>query len=547
MFEIKINSKTVKVADGETLLTAAQREGIAIPTMCWIKEYKPSTSCMVCLVHDRANGKLVTACSSLVQEGMDIETDNEEIAEMRRSALELLLSEHYGDCEAPCQRSCPAEMDIPLMNRLIATGRMTEALRIVKETIALPGILGYICPAPCEKACRRKDVDEPVAICQLKRFVAEEDLEHAELNLPHAELKLVQAKLNLTQTELNLPHAELNLPRTNQFDQKIAIIGAGPAGLAAAYYLALNGFSCTVFDNQPLAGGKMRTEISEDKLPASVLDAEIELIQSLQVEFRMNTAVSAGMINSTLASEYSYILLAVGAETLIQPDEFELTDLSGNKDLQIFRCGNSFIFAPRQIPQKSKMAVRAAALGRKAAKMVEEMIQNGRVEQPSRSFNSNYKRIADDERLEFLKEALNHHGKETTPRWIDGFDAEQAIREAQRCLHCDCRKKTNCSLRDLSTAHKASQRVYTLDKFQLVSKNTDHPLIVLETMKCIRCGICIQTAEQAGELTGFAFSGRGFDTQIAIPIERNIQQLSDETALLCAQNCPTGAIAVKQK
>ena len=532
MFDIKINSKTVKVADGETLLTAAQREGIAIPTMCWIKEYKPSTSCMVCLVHDRANGKLVTACSSLVQEGMDIETDNEEIAEMRRSALELLLSEHYGDCEAPCQRSCPAEMDIPLMNRLIATGRMTEALRIVKETIALPGILGYICPAPCEKACRRKDVDEPVAICQLKRFVAEEDP--------------AQAKLNLTHTELKLPHVELNLPRTNQFHQKIAIIGAGPAGLAAAYYLALNGFSCTVFDNQPLAGGKMRTDISEEKLPVAVLDAEIELIKSMQVEFRMNSKVTTEMIRSTLASQYDVVLLAVGAETLIQSEEFELTELSASKDLQIFKSGQSFVFAPRQIPQKSKMAVRAAALGRKTATMVEELLLNGSVEQPSRSFNSNYKRISEDERLEFLKEALNHHEKETTARWVDGFDAAQAIREAQRCLHCDCRKKDNCVLRDLSTTHKASQRVYTLDKFQRVSKNTEHGLIVLESLKCIKCGICIQTAERAGDVTGFAFSGRGFDTQIAIPIERNIQLLSDETALLCAQNCPTGAIAVKK-
>lgn len=517
MFEIKINSKTVKVADGETLLTAAQREGIAIPTMCWIKEYKPSTSCMVCLVQDNKSGKLVTACSSLVQEGMDIETDNEEIAEMRRSALELLLSEHYGDCEAPCQRSCPAEMDIPLMNRLIATGRMTEALRIVKETIALPGILGYICPAPCEKACRRKDVDEPVAICQLKRFVAEEDLEHD----------------------------RLNVARTHQFHQKIAIIGAGPAGLAAAYYLALKGFSCTVYDNQPLAGGKMRTDISEEKLPVAVLDAEIELIKSMQVEFRMNTTVTTEMIRSTLTSQYDVVLLAVGAETLIQSEEFELTELSASKDLHIYKCGQCFVFAPRQIPQKSKMAVRAAALGRKAATMVEELLLNGSVEQVARSFNSNYKRISEDERLEFLKEALNHHEKETTPRWIDGFDAAQAIREAQRCLHCDCRKKDNCVLRELSTTHKASQRVYTLDKFQRVSKNTEHGLIVLESLKCIKCGICIQTAEQAGDVTGFAFSGRGFDTQLAIPIERNIQDLSEKTALLCAQNCPTGAIAVK--
>jgi ferredoxin len=519
MFEIKINNQAVQVSEGETILTVARREGISIPTMCWIKDYKPSTSCMVCLVEDKKTGRMHTACSSLVQEGMEIETDNHDVLDMRRSALDLLLSEHYGDCEAPCQRSCPAEMDIPLMNRLIATGQMTKALNIVKETIALPGILGYICPAPCEKACRRKDIDEPIAICQLKRFVAENDIENPALDLVISS--------NLT--------------------SKTAIIGAGPAGLAAAYYLGLKGMSCTIFDNQQHAGGKMRTDISDDKLPKSVLDAEIDIIRSLKVEFRMNTTITANDIHQSLSNEFDYILLTIGADTTIQTEKFQPTELSEQKDLHIFKVGKSWLFAPRQIPQKSKMAVRAAALGRKCGSWIMEFDEHRHVAVNSRRFNSAYKRIQEDERLEFLKESLNHQGKETTPRWLDGFRLEQAIREAQRCLHCDCRKKEKCVLRDLSTHYKASQRTFTLDKFQRVSKNTGHGLIVLEALKCIKCGICIQTAEQSGDTTGFAFRGRGFDTRIAIPIERNIQQLSNKTALACAASCPTGAISLKDK
>lgn len=517
MFEIKINNKAVQVSEGETLLTAASREGVAIPTMCWIKEFKPSTSCMVCLVQDLNNGRMLTACSSLVQVGMNIDTENDDVMDMRKSALDLLLSEHYGDCEAPCQRSCPAEMDIPLMNRLIASNQMTEALRIVKETIALPGILGYICPAPCEKACRRKDVDAPIAICQLKRYVAEEDLEHH----------------------------RLSISKEKTYSQKVAIIGAGPAGLAAAYYLGLKGFTCTVYDQCAAPGGKMRTEISEDKLPKEVLDAEIAVIRSLNVEFTLNTTVTKAIIQEDLSRNFDFIVLTVGAEEHIITEDFETTDLSANKDLTIYRSGKAIILAPRQIPSKSKLAVRAAALGRKTGSWIVEYLEQGCITTPGRIFNSNYKRITEDERFEFLKESLNHHGKETTPRWLDGFSVEQAIREAQRCLHCDCRKKDQCVLRDLSTEYKASQRVYTLDKHPRVSKNTAHGAIVLETLKCIKCGICIQTAEQAGDLTGFAYKGRGFDIRLAIPIERGIQQIDDQTALLCAANCPTGAISVK--
>ena len=119
--------------------------------------------------------------------GMDLITLDEEIAEARRTALELLLSEHVGDCEAPCRVACPAHLDIPQMNRLLAQGEFEKALQVVKKDIALPAVLGRICPAPCEGACHRKSVDEPVAICLLKRFAGDEDLKKATQWLPAVE------------------------------------------------------------------------------------------------------------------------------------------------------------------------------------------------------------------------------------------------------------------------------------------------------------------------------------------------------------------------
>lgn len=515
MTELKINNKTYTAKPNETILSVAQREGIHIPTMCWVKQFSPSTSCMVCMVQDMRNGKMLTSCSAKAEQGMEIETDNAEVIDMRKSALELLLSEHQGDCEAPCQRVCPAEMNIPLMNRLIAAGKMEEALKNITETIALPSILGYICPAPCEKACRRKDIDEPVSICLLKRFVGE-----------------------------NASNKPTLKPKNSQ---KMAIIGAGPAGLAAAYYLVLNGFECDVYDENELPGGKMRTDIPADKLPRKVLENDIERIKSVGVVFHQNQHVDAEKIETELAKKYTYILLTVGAESTISSATFTKTNASTNKELEIFALQDCRIFVPKQIPTKSKMAVRAAALGRKLAEWTMEFNEKLTVSAPERSFNSVYKRIAEVEREEFLKEADNHSGQQRTDRFLTGFSTEQAMKEAQRCLHCDCREKDNCSLRSLSTEYKASQRVYTLEKNQNTKKNVDHQLIIFEKLKCIKCGICIQTAQLEGDETGFAFHGRGFDVEIAIPIEKNIHTLSDKAAISCAKNCPTGAITIKNK
>ena len=151
MINLTINNTKVSVTEGTSVLKAAEKLGIEIPTMCFLEGLTNHPSCMLCLVKDKKNGNLQPSCALPASEGMEIITDDNEIHHARKEALELLLSDHVGDCEAPCRPSCPANMNIPLMNRLIAEGRFHEALKVVKEEIALPLILGYICPAPCEK------------------------------------------------------------------------------------------------------------------------------------------------------------------------------------------------------------------------------------------------------------------------------------------------------------------------------------------------------------------------------------------------------------
>jgi len=277
--KIKLNNKTIDISEGKTILQAAQAQGIEIPTLCYSQGYHNHPSCMICLVKDAKSGKLLPSCATKAVEGMEILTDDPEVLEARKEALDLLMSDHVGDCEAPCRTACPAFMDIPKMNRLIATEKFDEALQVVKQEIALPLILGYICDAPCEKVCRRASVDDAVSICQLKKLVAALDY-----NSPNTWFPEKQAASG----------------------KKIAIIGSGPAGLACAFHLTLAGHFTLVFDKEPKAGGTL-LKIPQEQLPAGVLQKELNLLERFGVEFRLGAAITKGIFDYKLAAEYAHV------------------------------------------------------------------------------------------------------------------------------------------------------------------------------------------------------------------------------------------------
>ena len=281
--EINIDNKEVQVPEGVYLLKALEDMGHDIPQLCYYEGLDPNASCMLCMVKDVKSGQLIPSCSMKVQEGMNIITDDTEIFEARKMALDLLLSDHVGDCEAPCTKACPAHMDIPRMNRRLQEGKIDEALKIVMKDIALPGVLGRICSAPCEKICRRKDIDEPVSICLLKRYAGDSGVAISEI--------------------IAEPH-----PVTK--NKKVAVIGAGPAGLAAAYHTQLSGVPCTIFDQAPIAGGQMRA-IDKEILPDEVLDKEIDFIKNTGVTFKLGTNINKETFLQ-LQEDFDAIVIATG-------------------------------------------------------------------------------------------------------------------------------------------------------------------------------------------------------------------------------------------
>ena len=141
MPQLTINGKKIEVAEGSSVLQAAEENGFAVPTLCYWKEAGAFASCMVCMVKNLDTGKLIPACSSLVLEGMKVETDSEEIHSARKAALELLLSEHVGDCEAICRVACPAYVNVPEMLRKIKSDDLSGAAEVLLAGIALPRVI----------------------------------------------------------------------------------------------------------------------------------------------------------------------------------------------------------------------------------------------------------------------------------------------------------------------------------------------------------------------------------------------------------------------
>ncbi|MBT5420568.1 MAG: FAD-dependent oxidoreductase [Candidatus Cloacimonetes bacterium] len=290
MITIKINGKDVKADKGQKILEVANNIGIEIPTLCHDKELSPYGSCWVCAVKVKDRKGFVTACGTEALDGMEIETDSAEVHKARKMALELLLSDHYADCEAPCKVACPDHVDIQSYVSLIANGQHREAVKVIKETLPMPLSIGRVCPAFCEEECRRDIVEEPVAIRQLKRHAADFDIFNKSQYVPK---------------------------KDPDNGKNIAIVGAGPSGLTCGYYLSNKGYNVTVYESAPKAGGWLRYGIPEYRLPKKILDKEIRLMCKNGMKIIYKTQLGKDITLSELNKNNDAVYLALGAQNAV--------------------------------------------------------------------------------------------------------------------------------------------------------------------------------------------------------------------------------------
>lgn len=404
MKNIIIDGIKIEAEDDENILECALRSGIYIPHLCYHPDLTPLGSCRLCIVQVEGQDNIIPSCTLKAEEGLVIKTKSEEIDNLRRLALDLLLSGHpsdcstcpkYGNCElqtviqyigasdrmrrrrkgfklnadnplfehdmnrcvlcgrcvracndlrgagvlkynkknmetyigtiqdkllkdsdcrfcgacaevcptgairdkeslvnvnknrtsslVPCRAACPAGTDVPRYVRLVKEGKYSEAAAVIREKAPFPKILGYICNHVCELECRRKEVNEPISIRNIKRFAAE-----------HDDRKIWKERGK-------------QLPDTGK---NIAVAGSGPAGLTAAYYLRKQGHNVTVFEKLPKAGGMMQFGIPEYRLPRNIIQEEIDVILSAGVEIKTNKEINLPF--SLLNEGYDAVIMAVG-------------------------------------------------------------------------------------------------------------------------------------------------------------------------------------------------------------------------------------------
>jgi formate dehydrogenase major subunit len=282
---LTIDGKQLTAAPGETILKIARDAGIQIPTLCHNEKISRTTSCFVCVVKDVKSGRFLPSCSACPAPDGEYESSTAEVSEMRRSALNLLLSEHNGDCEAPCTVACPAHADVEAYVRAGREGDFLKSLKIIKTRIPLPMSIGRVCPRFCEVDCRKNiTAGEGGAVCinDFKRLAADLHYEDYLEELP-----------KLT-------------------GKKVAIVGAGPAGLGTAYYLRLQGIASVIYEKMPKPGGMLRYGIPEYRLPKTILDKELNHFNKLGVEILCNQELGKDVAIDKLKKEFDAVAITVG-------------------------------------------------------------------------------------------------------------------------------------------------------------------------------------------------------------------------------------------
>ncbi|OJI36206.1 Formate dehydrogenase H [Vibrio vulnificus] len=300
MIQIVIDGKYRIVEAGQTVLQAAKVCGGEIPSLCGMNRSGEKIPCDLCVVEVESGGPR-RACELEVYNGLTVKTQSEALSAHRKQALNRIMSDHYADCEAPCKTACPAGVDIQSYLYHIAQNDHQKAIEVIKRTLPMPLSIGRVCPAFCESECRRSLVDDAIAIRQLKRHAADADLAAQEAYTPEKK-------------------ADKN--------KRIAIVGSGPGGLTAGYYLTNEGYQVDVFEAMPQAGGWLRYGIPEYRLPKSILDKEIELMCRNGMTIHTDKKLGRDISLSQLSQDYDAVCLAVGASKAVAMD-YPGSDLDG--------------------------------------------------------------------------------------------------------------------------------------------------------------------------------------------------------------------------
>jgi NADPH-dependent glutamate synthase beta subunit-like oxidoreductase/formate hydrogenlyase subunit 6/NADH:ubiquinone oxidoreductase subunit I/ferredoxin len=290
---IEVDGRVVEGFEGQTILEVCRDNGIEIPTLCYEPKLPGFGACRMCVVEVEGEEHPPISCSRTCEPEMVVKTQTEEIRRLRRTNLELIFSDHNAYCLPPCQNKCPSHIDIPGFLKANAEANFTESTRIFKRTIPFPSVLGRVCPAPCEEHCRRDEVDEAIAIRDSHRYAGDQ---------------VIKAMLD----DGIDPPVPFEIQPTS--GRRAAVIGSGPAGMAAAYYLLIAGHDVTVFERDAAPGGMLRYGIPQYRLPkVEVLEAEYESVTRLGGKMVCNAELGKDFGLDDLQNQgFDAVVVAIG-------------------------------------------------------------------------------------------------------------------------------------------------------------------------------------------------------------------------------------------
>ena len=291
-FTIEVDGRQVTGREGQTILEVCRDNGIEIPTLCYEPKLPGFGACRMCVVEVEGEEHPPISCAREAEPGMVVQTQTQRVRDLRHTSLELIFSDHNAYCLPPCQNKCPSHIDIPGFLKANTEGSFVESARIFKRTIPFPSVLGRVCPAPCEEHCRRDEVDEAIAIRDSHRYAGDQVL-------------LLQEQGQ---------KAPIPFELQAKSGKRVAVIGSGPAGAAAAYYLLIDGHDVTILERDEKPGGMLRYGIPEYRLPKeSIVDGEYQSVLDLGGVFECGRELGRDFtIDDLLEQDYDAVCVAIG-------------------------------------------------------------------------------------------------------------------------------------------------------------------------------------------------------------------------------------------
>jgi NADPH-dependent glutamate synthase beta subunit-like oxidoreductase/formate hydrogenlyase subunit 6/NADH:ubiquinone oxidoreductase subunit I/ferredoxin len=291
-FTVEVDGKQFTGREGQTILDICRDNGIDVPTLCYEPKLPGFGACRMCVVEVEGEEHPPISCSRAAEPDMVVKTQTTRLREIRKTNLELIFSDHNAYCLPPCQNKCPSHIDIPGFLKANTEGNFMESARIFKRTIPFPSVLGRVCPAPCEEHCRRDEVEEAIAIRDSHRYAGDQ---------------VLKAQAN----GIKAPVPFEVQPKTGK---RVAVIGSGPTGMAAAYYLLIAGHDVTVYERDPAPGGMLRYGIPQYRLPkVEVLEGEYDSVEQLGGKVVCNMELGVDFTLDDLQNQgFDAVCVAIG-------------------------------------------------------------------------------------------------------------------------------------------------------------------------------------------------------------------------------------------